>query len=853
MKTYFLPLMLAIVTSLTFAACDDPYESIFKDRPEFSTGRGWTYNGSEAQNPFKFANKTYKLKFHTNNQYVKPYLLEYKTGASDEALVFYLKPAALGQYILMDHEGKYVSAFAYSVFRTGILSDRVVWELAGSGHDNIYVLRSKKNGKYLALRGDGVLMLVDNLTNWWGNERKECGIMFTEAEADFTFPEGETNVAFTDEAGNEISKKDALQRPASNEQIIGYADSHAHLNHHLGSGQANFVGENFNPLGIQKALGDCTAIHGINGTMDIFGMALDGHTTHNTYGYPDFPFWPSSYTETHQQAYYKWLERSWLAGQRVLVQQFVSNEILGEIRRMLPLANPAAPTNDMVICELQLQNTYALQDYVDAQCGGPGKGWFRICTSSKEAREVISDGKMAVFLAIEVDTIFGIEEDVKGMAEAGVISNELWTDARETILEQLDNFYEMGVRSIFPVHAFNNGFSGAQLYQAPLFNLVNWIERGEFYDVELSPNPRVTYREGGIEVKDPAVLEALKALGFIDNLVPLVPAGPDDGSYGHSNTVGLTATGEWLIDELVKRGIVVEVDHMSDRSLNRTLEILEEKKYPGLIASHTRIIDMYPEGNTDAWEQMDIPRMIRVMRLGGIIAPMLWSTMAEEQKCAADHLKLMIEGGGYFGDANHTEYDVRYTWFNSIDSGIANYDDGHLIIRPSWYNSNNTSADDLVLGIPFATDVNGACRLPAFKPYGAREHDDTDPGIYGTYNEVKLPRDANGRYTFNGLYPGVYQPGITALFGQQKTGNRIFDIEASYGVAHYGMLPDFIKKIQSRPEQINQDALFHSAEAYIRMLERTEKYKEDPQAVINGWDAFLSENNDQLPLERHMQ
>ena len=29
---------------------------------------------------------------------------------------------------------------------------------------------------------------------------------------------------------------------------------------------------------------------------------------------------------------------------------------------------------------------YAMQDYIDAQFGGPGKGWYRIVTNPLEAR-----------------------------------------------------------------------------------------------------------------------------------------------------------------------------------------------------------------------------------------------------------------------------------------------------------------------------------------------------------------------------------------------------------------------------------------------------------------------------------
>ena len=41
------------------------------------------------------------------------------------------------------------------------------------------------------------------------------------------------------------------------------------------------------------------------------------------------------------------------------------------------------------------------------------------------------------------------------------------------------------------------------------------------------------------------------------------------------------------------------------------MDILWEEKYPGIICSHTRILDMFnPED--EAWEQLDIPRMIKI-------------------------------------------------------------------------------------------------------------------------------------------------------------------------------------------------------------------------------------------------
>ena len=49
---------------------------------------------------------------------------------------------------------------------------------------------------------------------------------------------------------------------------------------------------------------------------------------------------------------------------------------------------------DMVAVDRIIEETYALERYIDAQAGGPGQGWFRIVLTPAEAREVIAGGKI---------------------------------------------------------------------------------------------------------------------------------------------------------------------------------------------------------------------------------------------------------------------------------------------------------------------------------------------------------------------------------------------------------------------------------------------------------------------------
>ena len=67
----------------------------------------------------------------------------------------------------------------------------------------------------------------------------------------------------------------------------------------------------------------------------------------------------------------------------------------------------ATPATRWTPCARGFQDMRELQRYVDAQAGGPGKGFFQIVTDPFEARRVINQGKMAVVLEIEVSEPFG--------------------------------------------------------------------------------------------------------------------------------------------------------------------------------------------------------------------------------------------------------------------------------------------------------------------------------------------------------------------------------------------------------------------------------------------------------------
>ncbi len=170
---------------------------------------------------------------------------------------------------------------------------------------------------------------------------------------------------------------------------------------------------------------DCELSHGVDGRKDFMGSAFNGgvgdfndllpailagelpQKDHDTQGYPQFTSWPAApFSATHQVQYYKWLERAYLSGLRLLVQHATTNQVLCQMVTGIG-ANPKRyDCNDMIAVDRILESTYAMERYIDAMSGGPGRGWFRIVFSPEEAREQIRAGKLAVVLGIETSDLF---------------------------------------------------------------------------------------------------------------------------------------------------------------------------------------------------------------------------------------------------------------------------------------------------------------------------------------------------------------------------------------------------------------------------------------------------------------
>ncbi len=107
----------------------------------------------------------------------------------------------------------------------------------------------------------------------------------------------------------------------------------------------------------------------------------------------------------------------------------------------------------MTLDPLQAQDMHQMERYIDAQYGGPGKGWYRIVTNPFQARRVINQGKLAVIMGIETSASLRLPLQAPTRRTPAV-------RRRPRIDQQLDEVHKMGVRQMELVNKFDNALAG---------------------------------------------------------------------------------------------------------------------------------------------------------------------------------------------------------------------------------------------------------------------------------------------------------------------------------------------------------------------------------------------------------
>lgn len=279
-----------------------------------------------------------------------------------------------------------------------------------------------------------------------------------------------------------------------------------------------------------------------------------GEHEDRTGGFPEYSGWPRWDAIAHQQVWHQYLRDAYDQGLRIEVISAVSFDWLCEALPDENVTRPQCNEMDDVILQLEMANQFA-QEHSD---------WMEIALTAADARRIVEEDKLAVILSVEASHIFADGD---------------WRP-------QLDQVYDLGVRTLQPVHQVDNRFGGAAPHNV-IFQIAQYTENCHVdYDCALT-SPQVT-------------------LGF-------------DVDEECRNVLGLTDEGKELVREMLDRGMLVDAAHLSEQSVRDLFEILEENDYYPFYLSHAHFRDiMTPEKGaeektTPAW----VAQMVR--QTGGMI------------------------------------------------------------------------------------------------------------------------------------------------------------------------------------------------------------------------------------------
>jgi hypothetical protein len=417
---------------------------------------------------------------------------------------------------------------------------------------------------------------------------------------------------------------------SSNGELRGWVDMHAHPMSHLGFGGTVIHGapdvdcrmlagtygcnsdDYYRTTGIDIALRDCRPIHGIYcppggeaflpctecgdyirflaiRVLEIANGAVSNHGA----GYPNFNEWyPHCRDITHQKMYIDWMYRAYQGGQRVMVALALTSVTLA----ILTKGN--ANYHDRQLGNRRIDDQYVGDMQIDEmkKLVARHSSWMEIALEPKDVRTIVQKGKLAVILGVELDEMGNF-----------IYGNSYTADE---VRNEIRRLYRLGVRYVFPVHLVNNALGGCAVY-GDMFNVANKIQTKRWWDLEIKKD--ITFKAidfNGITQTVLSYITSGTSFSTIPELRPFVDvatfgadqvvktilgqfglqelANPTDQKipycskgYGHANKDSLSALGEVAIDQMMKLGMMIDIDHMSERTFKKVFKLAaQNNNYP---------------------------------------------------------------------------------------------------------------------------------------------------------------------------------------------------------------------------------------------------------------------------------
>jgi uncharacterized repeat protein (TIGR01451 family) len=474
-------------------------------------------------------------------------------------------------------------------------------------------------------------------------------------------------------------------------------------------------------------------------------------------GYGAFAYWPKWNDITHQKMWVDWIRRAHEYGQRVMVALSHNNRPLASL---LGSGGPVSGVkDDKASSDLQVNEIKRMvADHSD---------FMGLATTPDELRTIVESGRLAIVLGVELDNLGNLNRDPRLSVRS---------EAERLITEEIDRLYGQGVRYVLPIHLIDNMFGDMAIY-SDIYSLVNFSENLAPWSVGCAQvSDEVGFRTMSLP---PELTPLVTALGVPAPPTAPICAGGPTGFTGHVNTrstSGLTDLGEFAVTALMKRGMIVDIDHMSDRAANRTLakaDTVPGGGYP-VTSGHTAIRSR-GSSSFNAESSRTTTQLARIACLGGMFGL----------------------GTGETSGTRAVDWTVQYA---------RGYDVMRRAFAPNGLCPQATPLGVGLIGL--GTDTNSLVktpRAPWFDPVQAR----LTP-IY----DASHPANA----------------GVPALT-QSSTGNKTWNYNYE-GVAHYGMFVDFLRDVRTLPgvatvtgRQAVDDQMMYGADYFYRMWLKAETQK----------------------------
>lgn len=787
-------------------------------------------DSGEPRTRYEFNNRCVLLQSVANNQFVAVSGSGYSanTTSPSAAEAFFFKPSALGDYLLFTRDGSLLSANApvtrnalsaatnANIITVKVKNDTTVYiqpplrdreptaqEIQAYRTFNdpalkgtIFTLTAAATGQRLQVASDGTLSQASAAAT----NAQEFRLV-TASQGCASFPEANNN-----------AEGETFKGTTADGRVLGMVDAHVHLSSTTFLGNAQY-GDPFHRFGVTHALADCAVDHGQNGMLDLIGSLFVGDMDgHKTDGWPTFTDWPSRSSLTHEAMYWKWLERAWMGGLRIMVNDVVENETLCELQRNVT-KNPLMDCNEMNSAARQVGTLYAMQDYIDAQYGGRNKGWFRIVLTPAEARQVIADGKLALVIGIEISNLFDCKVQYNPLRQqepwqetgSGPTENR-YTCTEDSMKQQLARLLGLGVRQVITIHEFDNAFGGNGIFDGAILNLGNRensggipsgdlniittalsagnpsqisplgylqsAERptGEFWTTYDCPEEGVDKHVDGTPFdylwggSGGANMTSVSTLMLPSEICPFLGQGGRPGGVllcypeeRQCNARWMTPFGLTTYKELMKAGMIFDIDHLELEMKTQALELAEAQTpaYP-FVSTHGTF------GGTSK------EQALRILRNKGFIYPSLGNAPSLLQD----------------------KLEVKALWQKLPEP------------RP-------------IFGFGFGTDTNGLSAQAS--PRGNIPENKRVEYPFALFEGAPFNSDAWKGIALNKV---TFQQPCEGGDCEKEQGIKKWSLDID-GSAHYGMLSDFVEELRKEGTAEDMQDVFNAAERYLQTWEAT--------------------------------